>query len=131
MLVDDTLLCQAPMLAFQLNALHHCLLLWSSFATAFHFFRSSHQQHCFQSPYSLASHFTEECFCRMSNESEGLLEQTHQPEGGALRTDKDSVSTALQASSAVPSASLPLPIITIPILITTSDFVGALAAGKL
>ncbi len=67
----------------------------------------------------------------MSNASEGLLEQAHEPEKVPLRTDKDSVSKALQALSAEPSASQPLPIITIPILITTSDFVGALAAGKL
>ncbi|DBB11008.1 TPA: hypothetical protein ACH3X3_006489 [Trebouxia sp. C0006] len=65
----------------------------------------------------------------MSNATEGLLEQAHEPEELPLGTDKKSVSKALQASPAEPSASQPLPIITIPILITTSDFVGALAAG--
>ena len=124
-------MCQGLMLAFQVTALYDCLLLWTLFATAFHFFWSSHHQHCSESTYSPGSHCTEQRFCRVSNSSEGLLEQAHEPEEVPSRTDKKSVSKALQASSAEPSASLPLPIITIPILITTSDFVGALAAGKL
>jgi len=66
----------------------------------------------------------------VSNASKGLLEQAHEPEEFPLGADKDSVSKALQAASVEPAASQPLPIITIPILITTSDFVGALAAGK-
>ncbi len=87
--------------------------------------------YCSESNYSPESHCNRQRFCRMSNATEGLLEQAHEPEELPLGTDKKSVSKALQASPAEPSASQPLPIITIPILITTSDFVGALAAGKL
>ncbi|KAL0048731.1 hypothetical protein WJX82_009744 [Trebouxia sp. C0006] len=84
---------------------------------------------CFFNDDATLSHQHASSSSMMSNATEGLLEQAHEPEELPLGTDKKSVSKALQASPAEPSASQPLPIITIPILITTSDFVGALAAG--
>ncbi len=45
LVIGNTLLRQILMLAFQVTAWHDCLVLWSFFATAFHLFWSSHQQH--------------------------------------------------------------------------------------
>jgi len=71
-------------------------------------------------------------FCRaLDHGEEECAEQPLLPEETQQRADKDRVSKALHAPAVSQPMPLHLPIITIPILITLSDFIGALAAGKL